>query len=74
MRLGVAGSCILTRLAKDPGPEPAQPPELEQPAERLGKFRIARHRGHLILPQIDEAVGERVEIVRLRHGNSSIPG
>jgi hypothetical protein len=48
--------------------QPPEPPQLEQPAQRFGEFRIARHRGHLILPQIDEALGERVEIGRLRHG------
>jgi hypothetical protein len=47
--------------------EPAQPPERQHAPQRFGEFRIARHRGHLILPQIDEAVGERVEVGRLRH-------
>jgi hypothetical protein len=45
----------------------AHAPDAEQPPEQPGKFGIARHRRHLVLPEIDEAPGKLVEI-GLGHG------
>jgi len=42
-------------------------PEAQQPAQQPGELWIARHRRHLVLPEIDEAPGKLIEI-GLGHG------
>jgi hypothetical protein len=62
---------IGTRLCRRPQTRPTGRTHrrdcLEQPTEGFDELGIGRHRAHLILPQIEVALGERFEIGRLGH-------
>jgi hypothetical protein len=46
----------------------AHPPEAEKASEQARQLGIAGHRRHLVLPEIDEAAGEAIEVGGVGHG------